>query len=60
MGATGSAQSEFGIDLTLIDERLALTPTERWERHAQALAFVEEIRAARAQRPLSDSPTASR
>ena len=46
MSAPGAAEDGFGIDATLIEERLTLTPTERWERHAQALALVEELRAA--------------
>lgn len=37
---------EFGVDLSLLRERLELTPTERLERHARALELVEAMRAA--------------
>ena len=37
---------EFGIDVTLLPERLQRTPTERLEDHNNALAFVEELRKA--------------
>jgi len=37
---------DFGIDLTLLYERLKLTPTERIEKHEQMLEFVEELRRA--------------
>jgi predicted nucleotidyltransferase len=35
---------EFGIDVTLLYERILLTPTERLERHQQALEFAQELR----------------
>jgi hypothetical protein len=35
---------EEGIDLTLLYERLALTPTERIERHLQALGVRERMK----------------
>jgi hypothetical protein len=38
------ASNPFGIDVTRIDEYSRFTPTEWWERHARALAFVEELR----------------
>lgn len=34
----------FGIDLSLLWERLRLSPTERLERHAAALRFVHDLR----------------
>lgn len=37
---------EYGIDVTLLYERIPLTPTERIERHQQVLEFVEELRRA--------------
>ncbi|MBI3599846.1 MAG: hypothetical protein HY097_04290 [Nitrospinae bacterium] len=37
---------EYGIDVTLLYEREDLSPTERIERHQQALEFVEELRRA--------------
>jgi hypothetical protein len=46
VGVQGSAQTAFGTDLTMLEENLRLTPAERWERHARALALVEEIQAA--------------
>jgi hypothetical protein len=36
----------YGIDLTLLKENLRRTPTERLERHKQALAAAEAIRKA--------------
>lgn len=32
-----------GIDISLLEERLRLTPTERVERHQRALEFAEEM-----------------
>ncbi len=37
---------DYGIDVTLLYERLKLTPTERIEKHEQMLEFVEELRRA--------------
>jgi len=37
---------DFGIDVTLLYERLKLTPTERIEKHEQMLEFIEELRRA--------------
>jgi hypothetical protein len=37
---------EFGVDLSLLRELLALTPTERLERHQRALELVLEVREA--------------
>ena len=37
---------EYGIDVTLIYERKKSSPTERIERHQQALEFVEELKKA--------------
>ena len=36
----------FGVDLSLLRERLALTPTERLERHQRALELVLELQKA--------------
>lgn len=42
---TGFArQNSYGIDLTLIEERLKLTPTERIELHQKAFELVQELR----------------
>lgn len=37
---------EFGIDLTLLEENLRLTPTERLKKHAAALDLMQEARRA--------------
>ena len=37
---------DFGIDVTLLYERVLLTPTERVEKHQQMLEFVEELKKA--------------
>ena len=37
---------DFGIDVTLLYERVLLTPTERVERHQQMLEFGEELKKA--------------
>ena len=36
-----------GVDLSMLRERLGWTPTERLERHQEALALAEAIRNAR-------------
>jgi len=36
-----------GVDLSMLRERLRLTPTERLERHQVALALVEALRHAK-------------
>ncbi|MBM4296176.1 MAG: hypothetical protein FJ143_00375 [Deltaproteobacteria bacterium] len=36
----------YGIDLTLLYERLSWTPTERIEKHSQNLEFANELRKA--------------
>jgi hypothetical protein len=36
-----------GVDLSMLRERLRLTPTERLERHQAALALVEALRSAK-------------
>jgi hypothetical protein len=36
-----------GVDLSMLRERLRLTPTERLQRHQMALALVEALRAAK-------------
>ena len=47
------AAAAFGVDLTLLRERLRMTPAERLERHAQARARVALFRAAT---PIPDDP----
>ena len=37
---------DFGIDVSLLRERLNLSPTERLEYHAQALTFAQDLRKA--------------
>jgi hypothetical protein len=37
-------RSESGVDLTLIDEMLQLTPEQRIDRNDQMLAVVQELR----------------
>lgn len=39
-------QDENGVDLSLVESCLRMTPTERIERHYQARLFVEELRRA--------------
>jgi hypothetical protein len=49
MRKRAKAEVPSGVDVTLIEESLRRTPTERWEHHRSALALVLEIeRAARA------------
>jgi hypothetical protein len=38
--------AEQGVDLTQLDERQRLTPTERVQRHSQMLSLAEELRRA--------------
>lgn len=45
-GSAIEAAQKFGIDLTLLVERLRMTPTERLERHQSALEMVEALREA--------------
>jgi hypothetical protein len=45
-GSKLAAAKEFGIDLTLLLENLALTPTERLQKLSTAGAFYEELRQA--------------
>ena len=40
------AAIDYGIDVSTIDDRLALAPTERLRRHDQALALVRALREA--------------
>jgi len=37
---------EYGIDITLLYERLSLTPTQRMERHEEFLKEIAELRRA--------------
>ncbi len=48
------------IDVSLIEERLRMTPTERWEAHRKALELVLEIRKARDARLRSPAQGAPR
>ncbi len=48
------------IDVSLIEERLRMTPTERWEAHRKALELVLEIRKARDSRLRSAAQGAQR
>ena len=41
---------EFGIDLTLTNRNLGLTPTQRLERLAQSMLLSKELRKARKDR----------
>jgi hypothetical protein len=43
-GSAIEAAQKFGIDLTLLIERLRMTPTERLEHHQAALEMVEALR----------------
>lgn len=57
-GQTKSAverAKEFGIDITLVEENLKRTPTERVEALLSMLEFVEEARRAR-ERQLTSKP----
>jgi hypothetical protein len=45
-GNAWQAAMDFGIDMSRIEYLLTLTPTERLERHEQALALVQAIRKA--------------
>ena len=40
------AAIDYGIDVSQIDERLALTPAERIMRHSRVLVFVRALRQA--------------
>jgi len=40
------AAIDYGIDVSQIDDRLALTPAERVKRHSQALVLVRALRQA--------------
>lgn len=46
LGSKLAAAKEFGIDLTLLLENLALTPTERLQKLWAAGVFYEELRQA--------------
>ena len=39
--------NEYGIDRTLLLERLKLTPTERLEEHMRFMDFIEELQGAK-------------
>lgn len=40
------AAIDFGIDVSQVDDRLALTPAERIKRHSQVLVLVRALRGA--------------
>ncbi len=45
-GLTACQRAEaYGIDLSLLEENLRLTPAERLQRNDQALIFIESLRA---------------
>lgn len=39
--------NEYGIDRTLLIERLKLTPTQRMQEHMQFMEFVEKLQKAK-------------
>ncbi len=41
---------EFGIDITLLEENLRLTPTERLEQLVRMVEFSEELKLAKARK----------
>ena len=45
----------WGVDLSLLRERLRLTPTERLERHQAMLDFLGEMRAAKVRKDAHDT-----
>ena len=47
---------EYGIDLSMLRERLHWTPTERLERHQAALALAEGLRNAKRKSPSARRP----
>jgi hypothetical protein len=49
-----------GVDLTMLRERLRLTPTERLQRHQAALELVEALRNARRTANRAPSPALRR
>ena len=46
----------YGIDLSLLRERLRWTPTERLERHQAALALAQALRHAKKKSPRARRP----
>ena len=45
-----------GIDLDLLDLNLSMSVGERWRRHDEALALVEQLEAARTKRDDASQP----
>ncbi len=45
------AAADFGIDISLLQERLKRTPTERFRDHNQLSSFAEKIRGAALKTP---------
>lgn len=43
-GPAGQAALDYGIDLTLLERNLALSPTERMQQHDEALKLYFEQR----------------
>jgi serine/threonine protein kinase len=50
---------EYGVDISLLRERLRWTPTERIERHQAALTLAEALRHARRKSPPARRPSTS-
>ena len=46
----------YGVDLTLLQENLRRTPTERLENHRRALEAVEALRKANRERGIRTAP----
>ena len=45
-GSAWQRAEEFGVDMTLLEKSLGMTPSERVEAHERALALAEEVRRA--------------
>lgn len=45
-GSAWQRAEEFGVDMTLLENSLRMTPAERVEAHERALALAEEVRRA--------------
>ncbi len=46
-GSKIAAARDYGVDLTLLQRRLEMTPTERVQELEEAQAFVEELQQAK-------------
>lgn len=49
---------EFGVDISLLRERLRLSPTERLQRHEAALELSMQLRKAKIEQRAKDQRTA--